>query len=63
MEKYKDSDIQPELGDIVLMNGHQEVTVAHIRLNTDTCMTNCAWDGKLCLDTPSTFEFVRRKAN
>lgn len=62
MEKYKNSDIQPELGDIVLLNG-TEVTVANIRLNTGTCVTDCACDGKLCLDTPSEFEFVRRKAN
>ena len=60
MGTYKDSNIEPELGDIVLLNG-SEVEVANIRLDTSTMITNCAWEGKLCLDSPSEFEFVRRK--
>lgn len=60
METYKDSNIEPEIGDVVLMLG-VEVTVTTVRLDRSTMITDCSSDGKLCLDTPSDFQFIRRK--
>ena len=60
METYKDSNITPKIGDVIEMNG-AEVEVEYIRLDTTTMFTDCSFDGKLCLDTPSNFKFIRRK--
>jgi hypothetical protein len=59
MAYYKNIKLNPKIGDIVLQGG-REVIVKEVRMNPKLGFSNCSFGDKLILDTPWTFDFIRR---
>ena len=56
---YRNVKLKPMVGDVVLQGSH-EVAVKEVRMNPKLGFSNCSFGGKLILDTPWSFDFVRR---
>ena len=61
MSRYRNVNIKPMEGDVVMQSG-REVVVREVRMNPKLGFSNCSFGNELILDSPWQFDFVRRGA-